>query len=546
MTTGTTRGTAVRDEARDALERGEAHLRRLQSPEGYWWGELESNPTITAEHVFLLEALGLADDGLRRRLANELLATQGEDGGWRVWYSGPGRPVDHRRGVLRAAALRRARLRPAPGPRARGGARAAAASTARASSPSSGSPCSAATPGRRCRRCPPEMILLPPRAPMSPYRFASWARGTFVALMVVLTRNPTFPQPVGLDELFLEPPGAGPSPRPKTPGPVDPGAEPQPDARAPLQPAPHPPAAPARRGPGGALDLRAPGGGRLLGRHPAARGSTRSWPCTRSGFPLDHPVIARALAGFEGTFALDLDDGERLRIQACLSPVWDTALAAIALADAGAPPDDPALAASAEWLLSKEVVALRRLARGGPARAPRRLVVRVRQRELPRHGRHRRGPDRPAPLRPPAAPTRRVRRGVDWLLAMQSANGGWGSFDVDNDRAVMTQIPICDFGEVIDPPTEDVTAHVVEALVECGLPREHPAVRRGVDFLWRTQRADGSWWGRWGVNHVYGTGAALPALAAAGGGHGRRARAARGGVAGRSPERATAAGARAC
>ena len=109
-----------------------------------------------------------------------------------------------------------------------------------------------------------------------------------------------------------------------------------------------------------------------------------------------------------------------------------------------------------------------------------------------------------------------VRRGVDWLLAMQSANGGWGAFDVDNDRRVMTQLPLCDFGEVIDPPTEDVTAHVVEALVECGVPRDHPAVRRGVAYLWDTQRDDGSWWGRWGVNHIYGTGAALPALAAAG------------------------------
>jgi squalene-hopene/tetraprenyl-beta-curcumene cyclase len=115
---------------------------------------------------------------------------------------------------------------------------------------------------------------------------------------------------------------------------------------------------------------------------------------------------------------------------------------------------------------------------------------------------------------PPSHPA--IRRGVDWLLAMQSASGGWGAFDVDNDRRIMTQLPLCDFGEVIDPPTEDVSAHVVEALVECGLPRSHPAVRRGVAYLWRTQRPDGSWWGRWGVNHVYGTGAALPALAAAG------------------------------
>ena len=143
----------MRDEAREALERGEAHLRRLQSPEGYWWGELESNPTITAEHVFLLEALGLADDDLRRRLANELLAIQGDDGGWRVWYSGP---ADLSTTAEAYYALRLCGV-PASDPRmvarARGRARGRRASTGRASSPSSGSRCSAATRGRRCRCC---------------------------------------------------------------------------------------------------------------------------------------------------------------------------------------------------------------------------------------------------------------------------------------------------------------------------------------------------------------------------------------------------------
>ena len=105
-----------------------------------------------------------------------------------------------------------------------------------------------------------------------------------------------------------------------------------------------------------------------------------------------------------------------------------------------------------------------------------------------------------------------IRRGVDWLLAMQSKGGGWGSFDVDNTSSLITQFPVCDFGEVVDPPTEDVSAHVLEALVECGVPAGHPAIRAGIKYLRRTQRADGSWWGRWGVNHVYGTGAVVPAL----------------------------------
>src|SRR5262249_21244363 len=218
-------------------------------------------------------------------------------------------------------------------------------------------------------------------------------------------------------------------------------------------------------------------------------------------------------AGFDGNFRLE--DGDRLRIQACLSPIWDTALAAVALADAGLRADDPALGRAAEWLLAKEVTTF-----GDWWEIPRRgqpggwsfecdnvwypdtddtaeVLLGLLRAGLPR--------DHPA-----------IRRGVDWLLAMQSENGGWGAFDVDNDRRVMTQLPLCDFGEVIDPPTEDVTAHVVEALVHCGLGPEHPAVVRRLAYLWREQPDDGSWWGRWGVNHLYGTGAVLPALAAAG------------------------------
>jgi squalene-hopene/tetraprenyl-beta-curcumene cyclase len=513
VTTGAATGAAVRDEARAALGRAVAHLRRLQHPDGYWWGELESNATITAEHVFMLHALGLATADLRRRLASELLATQRDDGSWANWYSGPADLSTTAEGyyALRLCGVpaddpRMARAREVV--RSLGGVNRARFFTKLWLAVLGRYPWSALPV------LPPEMILLPPRAPLSPYRFACWARGTFVALMVVLSRNPTFPQAVGLDELFLEPPGSGPSPQPKTPGRWTPWL------------------------------TRAMGIARWYNRRPVrslrrlSEARVARWICDRQeadgswggiqppwvysiialhalGFPLDHPVIARGLAGFDDTFALHPDGGERLRIQACLSPIWDTCLAAVALADAGAAPGDPALAGACDWLLSKEVT------RYGDWY------------EIPRRGRpggwsfefaNEWYPDTDdtaevlIALRraghPPSHPA--IRRGVDWLLAMQSSDGGWGAFDVDNDRRVMTQLPLCDFGEVIDPPTEDVTAHAVEALVECGLGPDHAAVRRGVAYLWRTQREDGSWWGRWGVNHVYGTGAALPALAAAG------------------------------
>jgi squalene-hopene/tetraprenyl-beta-curcumene cyclase len=119
--------------------------------------------------------------------------------------------------------------------------------------------------------------------------------------------------------------------------------------------------------------------------------------------------------------------------------------------------------------------------------------------------------EHPQPRRIDAA----VRRGVDWVVGMQCRDGGWGAFDADNTRAIAYELPFCDFGAVIDPPSADVTAHIVEMLAACGR-KDGDSCRRGVQWLLADQRADGSWFGRWGANHVYGTGAALAALAAAG------------------------------
>jgi squalene-hopene/tetraprenyl-beta-curcumene cyclase len=108
-----------------------------------------------------------------------------------------------------------------------------------------------------------------------------------------------------------------------------------------------------------------------------------------------------------------------------------------------------------------------------------------------------------------------VQRGVTWLTGMQSRDGGWGAFDADNVRRLVTKLPFCDFGEVIDPPSADVTAHTIEALAAEGLAGSK-AVRRGVAWLLRAQESDGSWFGRWGANYIYGTGAVVPGLIAAG------------------------------
>ena len=337
--------------ARGALERGRDRLLADQDPGGWWWAELESNATIVAEHVFLITMLGIARDDDLRRLANDLRARQGEDGGWPLWFDGPS---DLSTTVEAYYALRLAGA-PADDPalvRARervlalGGADRARFFTKLWLAVQGRYPWTALPV------IPPEMIMLPPRAPLSPYRFACWARGTFVALMVVLSRHPTYPQPVGLDELFVAPPGAGPAPRAKAAGRVDALVPPRDAAGARLQPAPAAAPARPRRGPHRPLDLRPAGGRRLVGRHPAAVGLL-DHRAARARLPPRPPGDRQGPRGLRRRVP---GGGRRApRVQACQSPVWDTALAAIALGDAGLPADHPALVRAADWLLAKEV-----------------------------------------------------------------------------------------------------------------------------------------------------------------------------------------------
>jgi squalene-hopene/tetraprenyl-beta-curcumene cyclase len=220
--------------------------------------------------------------------------------------------------------------------------------------------------------------------------------------------------------------------------------------------------------------------------------------------------------GLEGLETFIIDDGTR-RLEACQSPVWDTCLAVLALADAGHPPDDPALVRAADWLLDQQVLARGDWSIRRPELAPGGWAFEFANANYPdvddttevalalaavRH---------PEPQRVRSA----IDRALTWVEGMQSRDGGWGAFDADNVRELIRDLPFLDFGEVIDPPSADVTAHAVEMLAVLGRGAGRPA-SRGVDWLLANQEPDGSWFGRWGANHVYGTGAVLPALVRAG------------------------------
>ena len=506
----TTAASGLRAAAQTAMERGRAHLCSLQRADGEWWAELESNATMTAEHMFLLAAFGRADATTTGKIANELIATRRDDGSWPVWFGGP---PDLSVAVEAYAALRLCGV-PADDPqmvrtrdlvRSLGGANRARFFTRLWLAVLGW------YPWRALPYLPPELIFLPPRAPLSIYRFACWARQTFVALMIVLSKQPTFPQHLTIDELFCEPAGSVDGPPPRNPGRWTPVFRAlMPVARL-----------WGRRGPKRASDAAYRRIEQWIVERQEADGSWGGiqppWVYSlialhTQGYPVDHPVLQR---GFDGLDGFVIEEDERLRMQGCVSPVWDTCLATVALADTGLRLDDAAVARAIDWMRGKEIrrygdwYAIPRRGRPGgwsfeianewypDTDDTAEVILAMIKAGVP--------PDDAA-----------IRRGIDWLLAMQSSNGGWGSFDVDNDAAVVAQLPVCDFGEVLDPPTEDVTAHIVEALAAAGLRTDHPAIRRGLEFLRREQRPDGSWWGRWGVNHVYGTGAVLPALAAAG------------------------------
>ena len=238
------------------------------------------------------------------------------------------------------------------------------------------------------------------------------------------------------------------------------------------------------------------------------------------GYPMDHPVIAKALGGFE-IFEVREDDMRWL--ECCQSPVWDTALAVVALGDAGVPPDHPAMLRAGEWLLNEEVSVPGDWSVRRPDLAPGGWAFEFENDNYP-------DIDDTAEVAlaltkvasEKSSTAAALKRAVVWTEGMQCSDGGYAAFDADNTRKLCEHLPFCDFGEVIDPPSADVTAHAIEML--CYLRDRfgdeaavsEAALDRAVRWLLHNQEADGSWFGRWGSNYLYGTGAAVPALIVAG------------------------------
>ena len=524
-----------------AVRRARDALLRRQRPDGHWVFELEADATIPAEYVMLRHFFGRRDAAREaaigrylRRLQVQEEATAG--GGWPLFHGGG---LDISCSVKAYFALRligdgvdephMARARQAI--LAAGGAARSNVFTR----------CTLAlfgqVPWHAVPVMPPELMLLPKWFPFHIGKISYWARTVLVPLTVVMARRPRPVVPIGVDiaELFVTPPDEVK---------VWPGGAHQQEPWISLFKAvdkalqraqkifPRTHRIRAEAACEKFVTERLNGEDGLGAIYPAMAnavfmyhvlGVAEDDPRMRTAWAAIEKLVCERPAGGAGQEAL----GETY-VQPCLSPVWDTALVAHALMEAGGEEAEAAVGRGLDWLLGKEIKDVRgdwawqrpRLQPGGwafqyeNAHYPDVDDTAVVVLAMDRH-RQLTGTENPAME---AA----LRRAVDWTAGMQSKGGGWGAFDADNTYHYLNHIPFADHGALLDPPTADVTGRCLAMLAQLG-QGEGRAARGAVEYLLAEQEADGAWYGRWGVNYVYGTWSALTALNAAGLPHGHEA-----------------------
>jgi squalene-hopene/tetraprenyl-beta-curcumene cyclase len=501
------------DEVEPALARGRQALLDLQNPAGYWWEELESNVSITAEFIMLHRFLGLDSPPKIAAMANYILHQQSDNGSWSLYYGDGG----HLSTTVEAyLALKLAGFSPQE----------PALEKARTFIQENGGvfKCRVFTriflalfgqiSWQGIPVMPVEFVLLPLWSGLSIYELSSWSRATVVPLSIVMAKKPicSLPPELGVRELFAphEDPILSHQVKLSKNGLSLDNFFVMVDRLLKLyQSYPYPPvrSAALRKAEKWIIEHQEESGD-WGGIQPAMLNSILALHCL--GYTKHHPAMRKGMAALD-FFTLKEDD--RLWLQSCISPVWDTALAVRALVAAGCKPSHPALKKSCNWLLQQQI--FRRgdwseknpfLASGGwafefvnnwyPDIDDSAVVLMALMEGLEKVSKHQTA----------------LNRGIDWCLGMQSKNGGFAAFDIDNTKEWLNHIPFADLKALIDPPTEDVTGRVLEMMGAFGYNLEHATAAQAYNFLRKAQRSDGSWWGRWGVNFIYGTWSVLVGL----------------------------------
>jgi len=496
-----------------ALHRGTEALLARQDPAGFWVHELEADVTITSEYLLLRRWLGIADPAQETKAARHILSLQLADGGWSVYAKGPadisatvkayfalkmtGLPATHR-ALVRAC--RRARDL--------GGITQVNIFTRIllalfGEMDWKGVPC-----------MPVELMLLPRWFYFNLYEISYWSRTVLVPLLIVFAHRPVraVAAHAQLDELYLVPREEADLSFPH-------------DAetftwrnvflfvdrclrihdRLVRQPFRQRALRTAERW----MLERMQGEGGLGGIFPAMANAVIALACR--GYGPDSPEVKKGLAAIED---LCIDGPETFRVQPCLSPIWDTALTVSALVEAGVAADHPALVRAGRWLLDRQARCAGDWRLRVPGVQPGGWAFQFENEYYPDVDdssvvlmslRKIRLPDE-------EEKTRAIARGLNWVLALQGSDGGWGAYDKDNNRLIFNKIPFADHGALMDPSTEDLAGRVLEALGYLGFRTDEPAAARAAEFIKSRQCPDGSWYGRWGVNYLYGTWSVLAGL----------------------------------
>lgn len=499
------------------IEHAQGSLIDQQHPEGYWQAVLEANAEMNAEYIIFSHFMGAVDVELEAKLKKQLLDAQNADGSWSIFAGGPGylsisietyfalklagmragdeTMIQARRWILSQGGIEKC------------------GTLARFYLAAMGQ-----VPWDATAALPVEVSLFPNWFPFNMYELGSWARGTTFGLMVLQAMRPTVQvsHQDGILELYIQPPHFT---RFK-----------QPSAKKAL----------SLRSVFNVIDkgLRVYDHHNLKGLRARALRYAESWilehqdangtwggiePCyllsamalKALGYRNDHPVLKKAL---EGSRELIWDLGDTALYMPCVSPNWDTALAAKALIDSGTPGDHPALRKTASWFISNQIFkrgdwSIKRpdLEPGGwafqfyndwyPDVDDSAVILMVMAE---------------AACDDAAKRERCISIGANWVMGMQSKDGGFAAFDVDNDAHWLNNLPLADVEAVTDPSCADLTGRVLEMMAAVGYKPDHPVARRAIDWLKRNQSSDGAWWGRWGVAYIYGTSAALSGLRAIG------------------------------
>jgi len=499
-----------------SLDAGRNFLLSIQQPDGHWVGELEGDTILESEYALLRHFMGCLDADRLRKLANYLRKTQRPEGGWTTY---PGGGVEVSGSVKAYLVLKLAGLHVDHPEMAR--AREAILAAGGVTACNTFTKIYLAIFGQYdwdgTPVVPPELVLLPRWFYLNLYELSSWSRTIIVPLAILAAHRPHCPLPINIDELFV-------------------GGRHGRHLR--LQPARQTPVCWRNFFLGIDRCLHFFENHRVLPWRKKALKECETWMVTRFqksgglgaifppivnslmalrvlGYADDHPKVLDQWREIE---AFEIEEDDTLRLQPCVSPVWDTALVSMSLSAAGVAPDDPALVQAGQWLLERRVREKGDWAVKRPNAPVAAWYFEYANEFYPDVD------DTVAVLmaldgtRLPndAEKTRISKEAIEWVFAMQGRDGGWASFDVDNNRMIFTQIPFADHNAMLDPSTSDITSRTLEMLARYGYDSRDERVSRAVNFIRHDQEQDGTWFGRWGVNYIYGTWQVLKGLSCIG------------------------------